>query len=182
MIFNPNDIEFEYYKIRWSDSIRYLNNKKCAKKYFHKIFDKINQPPDKKNNFWEVYSTCERVSNLLIFLAKHPYLPLKIKANFVSFLEDSGKWILSNLEYYGQNQTNNHFLNNGRALLMIGSVINDDNLINQGFMILDIFYLKFVTNLIYKRRFNKLSVDYIHLDVVVYFLLKIKFLNLNMEN
>lgn len=143
LIFNPKDVEYEYYKIRWSDSIRYLNNKQCAKKYFHEIFDKINNPPDKKNIFWEVYSTCERVSNLLILLAKHPYFVTKNKkAIVVSFLENSGKWILSNLEYYGENQTNNHFLNNGRALLMIGSVINDDNLITQGFMVLRYFLPK----------------------------------------
>ena len=48
---------------------------------------------------------------------------------------------------------------------MIGSVINDKNLINQGFMILRYFLPKICDKSGYIRRFNKLSVDYIYLDI-----------------
>ncbi len=75
---------------------------------------------------WEPYSSCERIANLLIFLAAMPP-GLRSAAAFASlrsFLETSMQWVYGHLEYYGAEETNNHILNNARALAMCGSALS----------------------------------------------------------
>ena len=70
------------------------------------------------------YSAGERLTNLLVFLAA---MPTAERARFVTprlceFLRESVAWIFRHVEYYGRTETNNHVLNNARALVVGGSV------------------------------------------------------------
>lgn len=76
----------------------------------------------KTDRAWEAYSSCERIANLLVFLAAMPG-PLRrvaTDARVDSFLVESLHWVYRHLEYYGPAETNNHLLNNARALVMGG--------------------------------------------------------------
>ena len=82
---------------------------------------------DKSDPAWEPYSACERVANLLVFLATmrsapdSPAIPDPLPA----FLRDSLDWILRHLEYYGPRGTNNHILNNARAVVMAAIALGE---------------------------------------------------------
>lgn len=77
---------------------------------------------------WESYSVSERIVNGIIFLsATHNYLPLQ-KDNIISLTNhfySMGTYLTKHLEYYGEERTNNHFLNNARALYFLGRILND---------------------------------------------------------
>jgi hypothetical protein len=78
---------------------------------------------DKSDPVWEAYSTCERVANVLVFLALIP-APQRTAAaadGLYGFVDESLQWIYRHLEYYGPTRTNNHILNNARALAMGGA-------------------------------------------------------------
>lgn len=82
---------------------------------------------DKTDPAWETYSSSERVANLLVFLAamqstsRAASVPRPLRV----FLQDSLGWILRHLEYYGPRDTNNHIINNARALVMAGAALED---------------------------------------------------------
>ncbi len=83
---------------------------------------------DKSDLAWEPYSAGERLTNLLVFLAA---MPSAERARFITprlceFLQESVAWIFRHLEYYGPTETNNHVLNNARALVVGGSVTGSD--------------------------------------------------------
>jgi hypothetical protein len=82
---------------------------------------------DRSDLAWEPYSSCERVANLLVFLAvmqKSPRAPA-IPPQLPSFLQDSLAWIRQHLEYYGPARTNNHIINNARAIVMAAVALRD---------------------------------------------------------
>ena len=82
---------------------------------------------DRTDPAWEPYSACERVANLLVFLAVmrgSPPAPA-IPPQLPEFLQDSLVWILQHLEYYGPAQTNNHIINNARAIVMAAAALDD---------------------------------------------------------
>jgi hypothetical protein len=92
---------------------------------------------DRSDPAWEPYSTCERVANLLVFLSV-----LHCSAECTSVLPDMGRflgdsvaWIYRHLEYYGPYTTNNHILNNARALVMAGAVSRDQATVDVGMRI-----------------------------------------------
>lgn len=87
---------------------------------------------------WETYSCCERVGNLLGWLSLVPP-ELREKAapaNLPEFLARNGRWIMERVEYYGVRTTNNHIINNGRALVMLGRVLGNASLARVGMAIL----------------------------------------------
>lgn len=93
----------------------------------------IQNPPHKSDPAWETYSVAERVSNLLVLLSVHPIGRSQISDELLSFfLKESITWILNHLEYYGENQTNNHILNNARALVLGGTVIQEEAIVEFG--------------------------------------------------
>lgn len=97
------------------------------------ITDFINEPPLKSDPSWDTYSTCERVANLLLWIANIPKSQ-RVFTNtsaIVSFIHDSMHWVFQNLEYYELN-TSNHILNNARVLIMAGAVLNDKVAIKAG--------------------------------------------------
>jgi Heparinase II/III-like protein len=79
---------------------------------------------DRSQRAWEPYSASERVANLAVYLAA---MPLELRQQetileVVRFLDESIDWIYSHLEYYGPVDTNNHILDDARALVIAGVV------------------------------------------------------------
>jgi hypothetical protein len=86
----------------------------------------------------ETYSTCERIANLLTWLAFMPRAQrlAVMPANTLAFLEKSLQWVLSHLEFYGK-RTGNHILNNARSLIMAGVVLNNKFAVTTGYLIFE---------------------------------------------
>jgi hypothetical protein len=97
----------------------------------------IEDHPDKADPAWESYSSCERVANLLVFLAAMQATPhaASVPRQLPTFLQDSLGWILRNLEYYGPSETNNHIINNARAVVMAGVALGDSTALAAGMQI-----------------------------------------------
>ena len=83
---------------------------------------------DKSDLAWEPYSAGERLTNLLVFLAAMPTAERArlITPRLCEFLRESVAWIFRHVEYYGRTETNNHVLNNARALVVGGSVTGSE--------------------------------------------------------
>lgn len=90
----------------------------------------IKQNSDSNHLAWEPYSVCERIANLLVWLARlssDKRSPrIEEVGDLILFVQKSLYWIGSHLEYYGESGTNNHILNNARALVMGGVAVGDD--------------------------------------------------------
>jgi hypothetical protein len=102
-----------------------------------KVLNWIQLHSDKEDDAWEVYSACERVSNLLVYLAVtgSTSIPPEFQNIAIDFVADSIVWIYKNLEYYGAHSTNNHILNNARALIIGGAAIGDEKYCQAGLQI-----------------------------------------------
>ena len=84
----------------------------------------------------ETYSTCERLANLLLWLA---FMPLSqrlaiLPDNALVFVELAMQWVLAHLEFYGK-RTGNHILNNARTLIMAGTVLDNALVVHSGIQI-----------------------------------------------
>ena len=92
---------------------------------------------NKADPMWEPYSACERVANLLVYIAATPVAARaeELPRELLEFLNDSLKWICRHLEYYGPSGTNNHILNNARAIVMVGVAIGNSAAISLGMRI-----------------------------------------------
>lgn len=101
----------------------------------------ITNPPGFNEPAWETYSVSERVANSIIFLSIHSKKRKELidENQYKEFLFESMRWIKDHLEYYGPTQTNNHYLNNARALIMGGTVLQEVAYINLGLSIIDTF-------------------------------------------
>jgi hypothetical protein len=94
----------------------------------------IENHSNKTDKAWEPYSACERVANILIFLATVP-VAMRVEEfprQLSDFLNDSVNWIYRHLEYYGATETNNHIINNARALVMAGVAIGNRAAVSAG--------------------------------------------------
>lgn len=97
----------------------------------------LNTPPNKKDPAWETYSCSERIANFITWASFIPkderfnYIP----ANVLNFIEYHAHWIMQHLEYY-RKRTNNHIINNARALIMAGSLLQKPEMVRVGFAIL----------------------------------------------
>lgn len=91
----------------------------------------IESPPSREHPAWEPYSSAERVANLLTLLAIEPALADGDQV-VGPFIAESAAWIRSRIEYYGPAGTNNHILNNARALAMAGAALADEDLAMAG--------------------------------------------------
>lgn len=97
-----------------------------------RILKWLNEPPPKNDLAWETYSTSERVANLLTWISFiQPEARHHLPQNIALFLTDSLEWIYHHLEYYRRN-TNNHIINNARALVMCGVALNHQQAILSG--------------------------------------------------
>lgn len=93
-------------------------------------------PPERAHAAWETYSCCERVVNLAVLLASHPECRGIIDdATLRRFFGESLEWIDSRLEYYGLARTNNHLLNNARAMVVAGTLLSYPSAVASGLLI-----------------------------------------------
>lgn len=113
----------------------------------------IDRHGDREHAAWEAYSASERVANLLVWLAcaggKGDDIPAAALDGLKPFVAESLDWIARHLEYYGERGTNNHILNNARALVMGGVAVGDDWSVRAG---MKTFY-KFLPRLVAKEGF-----------------------------
>lgn len=99
-----------------------------------KVLNWIQSHTDKEDDSWETYSACERVSNLLVYLSvfsSSSMLPAFEKKT-IDFVADSVDWIYQHIEYYGSGATNNHILNNARALVIGGTALGSESFCRAG--------------------------------------------------
>lgn len=96
----------------------------------------LRVPPPRSDPAWEPYSAAERIGNLLVLLAARPEAREYIEPTVLRrFLEDSLSWIDCHLEYYGPTRTNNHVLNDARAIVMAGAVLGNGQAVEKGLRI-----------------------------------------------
>jgi hypothetical protein len=107
----------------------------------------IGSHTDKADTAWETYSACERVANSLVLLACLPRqnFPVSSLTSYIAFLSGSLEWIYAHLEYYGEQRTNNHILNDARALIMGGVALNNAVAVAAGVKIFRAFLPRLVT-------------------------------------
>lgn len=130
-----NDHEDYLAKYRFGELINYI----FAHHFIlpEAIKEWLDKPPPKLDPAWETYSCCERIANFITwasFIPKEQRLQ-KIPKNALPFLEKQLNWIISHLEYHKQ-YTGNHILNNARALLMGGALLQHAQALKNGMGIL----------------------------------------------
>lgn len=109
------------------------------------VCDWIEKHIEHKNDsqIWSTYTTGERICNLLIFLEK---TGLECNSSFKQALNIMASHVLSNLEYYGEKGTFNHFINNARALYFAGQYLGIEFYSNAARKILQNELHKLITN------------------------------------
>ena len=142
-----NDPEAVFKLARWSTCNYYLDpNQEEAKEVVRLINRWIADPPAFDHPAWETYSAAERIANSIVFLSldkrRQDWLD---REKYATFLSASMKWIVNHLEFYGPLSTNNHFLNDARALIMGGVVSGDKRYINIGLKIVENFGMDLFT-------------------------------------
>lgn len=94
--------------------------------------------PSQFPSAWETYSACERIvhwSQLYAWLRRAAGRGLPEEEAFVESLLLHGEYVLSHLEFYGEDdssKTNNHLINNGRALYVLGAFLNVPRYLDTG--------------------------------------------------
>jgi hypothetical protein len=135
--FEKDDCEAYFSANRWGNCILgSLYGRTVAESAIANVLDWINNQPVRNDPAWEPYSASERVVNLAVMLSVHQEiwknLVCEDKGKVVRFFVDSAQWIHDRLEYYGTQRTNNHILNNARAIIVAGSLLDDRPLIERG--------------------------------------------------
>lgn len=99
-----------------------------------RVMDWIRSHADKEDATWETYSACERVSNLLSYLSASTVSsrPSDSDRLIIDFIADSVEWIYRHIEYYGLAGTNNHIINNARALVLGGIAVANEPVYQAG--------------------------------------------------
>lgn len=139
-VLRADDPEANFARHRWSNCVAALGDDARARAAFADVQDWLAQPPARADAAWESYSCCERLVNLALLLAAHPALLCESdETHLRSFFVESAAWIDAHLEYYGPARTNNHFLNNGRALIVAGCVLGNDGWLMTGLNIVEHF-------------------------------------------
>ena len=138
--FATADPEAYFFSQRWSNCYAAaLGDENAAAAALDAVLGWIRSAPPKNDAAWETYSTCERVVNLAVMLSVHAGCRRRVEqecAGEISrFFDASAHWIDSRLEYYGMTRTNNHCLNNARALVVAGSILGDATRVAQGLLL-----------------------------------------------
>lgn len=126
---HQDDPEVYFELSRWGFLLESLIvNSGDKQKDIIKVFDWIQAHADKEDVAWETYSSCERVSNLLIYLSVRSVSSMHIDFDrgIINFIANSAEWICRHIEYYGLAGTNNHIINNARALVLSGVAIGNE--------------------------------------------------------
>jgi hypothetical protein len=132
----PQDDPEAYFELnRWGFLLDTLiGNSEDQQKDIAKVFDWIESHADKEDVAWETYSACERISNLLVYLSVGAAAtkPVDFDRRIFEFIADSVDWVFSHIEYYGLAETNNHIINNARALVLGGVAIGNESVCQAG--------------------------------------------------
>ena len=132
-LLDEGDKETYFQKNRWASCIEMMLRGSIDEEAISSIRTWIASPPPRNDQAWETYSCCERIANLSLLICSYPQMQDQFDRDLLfSFYLENGNWIASHLEYYGLEQTNNHFLNNGRALIIAGVVLNHQEWIDAG--------------------------------------------------
>lgn len=94
----------------------------------------LKMKDSKGHSAWESYSTSERIANALLFfyvLRKYPCIADEDLKFLEQGLMEMASHVIRNLEFHGE-LTNNHVLNNARALYMLGRLSGCENIANIG--------------------------------------------------
>lgn len=134
---SQNDPEWYLSRSRWGECLyASLDGTQSARIAVHDALDWLGKSLPKSDAAWEPYSTCERVVNLAVLLSVVPQCQADIEEpRLRRFFEDSLLWIDGHLEYYGTRYTNNHILNNARAMVVAGAVLQCSPAVERGVMI-----------------------------------------------
>ena len=134
---DSTDPEAQLAKHRWGNCLlATLVEGELAKESLSYVRAWLAQPPEKHDAAWETYSCCERVANLAVLIATRPTCRALMSDETLSaFFQSSAEWIDSRLEYYGLERTNNHLLNNARALVIAGRVLSNPEMVAEGLQI-----------------------------------------------
>lgn len=137
LVFQSQDPEKILARHRWHDCVwAVLVNQNSAPKALCSALRWIRNPPSIRTPAWEPYSTSERIANLATLLSVFPKLYAESSRKDQELLADffltSGKWVHDHLEYYEPERTNNHILNNARALVICGAVLGNRKLVARG--------------------------------------------------
>lgn len=132
-----DDIELYYAANRWSHCINALfKDTGEVQNAIGKAVEWIDKKIPKSDKAWEPYSSSERVANLVVLLAQqNAELTSVWKVKIASFLHDSIHWIDNHFEYYHSQRTNNHVLNNCRAMILAGVVTNNEVAVERGLIL-----------------------------------------------
>lgn len=134
--YHDDDFEKKLADHRWQDSFLAAFVGNCSpEKALFSAMTWLRNPPSMNDPSWETYSASERAVNLAVLLAKFPALWKSLseedKKIIVNFFQQSINWIGSRLEFYGTRFTNNHILNNARALVISGALLNKELIVEQ---------------------------------------------------
>ena len=97
----------------------------------------LDQFSNKKDGpVWEAYSVSERIVNgILFFCSGAEYLDQDFRERFTLAIAEQSQFLKNYLEYRGEEKTNNHFLNNARALYFAGQFLRNEDLSESGRLI-----------------------------------------------
>jgi len=135
MLEKADDPEAYFSMNRWGFLLEsLLVNSSARQSDLAKISAWIKSYTDKGEVAWEIYSACERISNLLVYLAANAASAesSEFQKTAAPFVADSAEWIRRHVEYYGPTATNNHIINNARALVLAGVAIDNDSIYEAG--------------------------------------------------
>lgn len=101
------------------------------------VYGWIAHHTDRQSHAWETYSACERVANLLVYMSASNAAPgtVSLAPALRTFIAASAEWIATHVEFHGAQRTNNHILNNARALVLAGAAIGDRSAVEAGMQI-----------------------------------------------
>lgn len=136
---DSNDIEAYYAENRFAYCINALfENKLDTSIAIEKGLSWIRKAIPKSDKAWEPYSCSERIANFGILLSKTLFkLDAEQKIIIYHFINEHLYWIDTHLEYYNDKKTNNHILNNCRALIIGGVMINNKFAVERGLLLFD---------------------------------------------
>jgi len=128
------DVESEFARHRWGCCQHALFGSNVEIKSAVQVaVDWMRDPPPRSDPAWEPYSASERLANLAVLLAARPQARRHISEETLrTFFSETLTWIAGHLEYYGKNRTNNHILNNARALTIGGIVTQQVSFVKYG--------------------------------------------------
>jgi len=92
-----------------------------------------NFAKNKKGPIWESYSVSDRIVNGILFICIYnEYIEASVVEKISKFISEMAYFLVTHLEYHGLKRTNNHILNNARALYIAGIYLKDPLLSKTG--------------------------------------------------